>query len=109
MRPGWSGRRLRRHRRGWSLTAEGGAPPGDCFPETHDTQGWPSRRQAARASVPARTLLCREGLRPALSNVSQSEAFNPNEILALTASVKVQLLCGDAAEGFGGGGSLPAG
>ena len=59
--------------------------------------------------MPARTLLCREGPRPALSNVSQSEAFNPNEIFALTASVKVQLLCGDAAEGFGGGCSLPAG
>lgn len=72
------------------------------------TQGWPSRWQRG-PPVPARALLCREGLKPALSNVSQSEAFNPNEILALTASVKAQLLCGDAAEGFGRGCSLPAG
>ena len=34
---------------------------------------------------------------------------SPHEILALAAAVKAQLLCGDAAEGFGWGCSLPAG
>lgn len=71
------------------------------------TQQWPSGRQQG-SSAPSRARLCREGLKPALSNVSQSEAFNPDEILALTASVKAQLLCGDVAEGFGWGCSLPA-
>ena len=115
--PGRSGWRLRRPRsdRGAAPAGEAGHSPwramlrrGSCFPETCNTQGWPSGQQRG-LPVPSQALLCREGLKPALSNVSLSEAFNPNEILALPAAVKAQLLCGAAAEGFGWGCSLPAG
>ena len=75
----WPGCRARR--RGWSLPVEGEAPSGELLSWNLWPQG--GLRAAARLVRPSRALLCRQGLKPALSNVSPSEAFNPNEILAL--------------------------